>query len=87
VAEGARVLPGPDLPVEARAAQDQAGAAIPESLFGNTAEARRQAAAALRVSRGGVGTFGAAFALGLSDDPAHAETPYGPETPMIRNLW
>jgi tetratricopeptide (TPR) repeat protein len=57
-----------------RAAQDQAGAAIRESLFGNAAEARRQAAAALRVSRGGVGKFGAAFALGLSGDPAHAET-------------
>jgi serine/threonine protein kinase/tetratricopeptide (TPR) repeat protein len=57
-----------------RAAQDQAGAAIRESLFGNAAEARREAAAALGLSNGGVVEFGAAFALALSGEPDRAET-------------
>ena len=56
-----------------RAAQDQAGSAIRESLFGNAAEARTEAAAALRLSKGGVVEYGAAFALGLSGEPAQAE--------------
>ncbi len=56
-----------------RAAQDQAGSAIRESLFGNAAEARTEAAAALRLSRGGVVEYAAAFALGLSGEPAQAE--------------
>src|SRR5262249_24045575 len=43
-----------------RTAQDQAGSAIRESLFGNAAEARREAVAALRLSNGGVVEFGAA---------------------------
>jgi serine/threonine protein kinase/tetratricopeptide (TPR) repeat protein len=55
-----------------RAAQDQAGSAIREGLFGNAAEAQRQAAAALNLSKGGVVEFGAGFALGLSGAPAHA---------------
>jgi tetratricopeptide (TPR) repeat protein len=57
-----------------RAAQDQAGSAIRESLFGNAAEARREAAAVLRFSKAGIAEFGAGFALGLSGEPAYAET-------------
>jgi tetratricopeptide (TPR) repeat protein len=57
-----------------RAAQDQAGSAIRESLFGNAAEARREAVAALRLSNGGVVEFGAAFALALSSEPERAAT-------------
>jgi tetratricopeptide (TPR) repeat protein len=56
-----------------RAAQDLAGSAIRESLFGNAAEARTEAAAALRLSKGGVVEYGAGFALGLSGEPAQAE--------------
>jgi tetratricopeptide (TPR) repeat protein len=56
-----------------RAAQDQVGSAIRESLFGNAAEARTEAAAALRLSKGGVVEYGAAFALGLSGEPGQAE--------------
>jgi tetratricopeptide (TPR) repeat protein len=56
-----------------RAAQDQAGSAIRESLYGNAAEARRQAALALHLSKGGNGEFGAAFALGLSGEAAESE--------------
>jgi tetratricopeptide (TPR) repeat protein len=55
-----------------RAAQDQVGSAIRESLFGNAAEARREAAAALRLSNGGIVEFGAAFALALSGEVARA---------------
>jgi serine/threonine protein kinase/tetratricopeptide (TPR) repeat protein len=55
-----------------RAAQDQAGSAIRESLFGNAGEARRQAAAALDLSKGGAVEYGAGFALGLSGDSARA---------------
>ena len=57
-----------------RAAQDQAGSAIRESLFGNAAEARSEAEAALRLSKGGVVEYGAAFALALSGEPSQAET-------------
>jgi serine/threonine protein kinase/tetratricopeptide (TPR) repeat protein len=57
-----------------RAAQDQAGSAIRESLFGNAVEARRQAAAALGLSKGGAVEYGAGFALGLSGEPAQAAT-------------
>jgi tetratricopeptide (TPR) repeat protein len=56
-----------------RAAQDQAGSAIRESLFGNAAEARRQAAAALRLSKGGVVEYGSGFALGLAGGVADVE--------------
>jgi len=56
-----------------RAAEDQAGSAIRESLFGNAAEARTEAAAALRLSKGGVVEYGAGFALGLSGEPVEAE--------------
>ena len=55
-----------------RAAQDQAGSAIRESLFGNADEARHQAAAALHLSKGGVVEFGAGVALGLSGESAQA---------------
>jgi eukaryotic-like serine/threonine-protein kinase len=56
-----------------RAAQDQAGAAIRESVFGNAAEARRQASSALSMSKGGIVAFGAGFALGVSGDFAQVE--------------
>ena len=55
-----------------RAAQDQAGSAIRESLFGDAVEARRQVTAALHLSKGGVVEFGAGFALGLSREPTRA---------------
>ncbi|MDQ6698653.1 MAG: hypothetical protein M3Z36_00535, partial [Acidobacteriota bacterium] len=57
-----------------RAAQDQAGSAIRESLFGSGTEARGQAAAALDLSHGGVVEFGAGFALALLGEPARVET-------------
>jgi tetratricopeptide (TPR) repeat protein len=57
-----------------RAAQDQAGSAIRESLFGNGAEARRQAEAAIRLSKGAVVEYGAAFSLALSGESSQAET-------------
>jgi eukaryotic-like serine/threonine-protein kinase len=56
-----------------RAAQDQAGGAIRESLFGNAARARSEAEAALAMSRGGVVSYGAGLALGLSGDVAEVE--------------
>jgi serine/threonine protein kinase/Tfp pilus assembly protein PilF len=49
-----------------RAAMYNAGAAIREALFGNTAEARNSAAAALRLSHARDVEYGAAFALALS---------------------
>jgi serine/threonine protein kinase/tetratricopeptide (TPR) repeat protein len=57
-----------------RAAQDQAGGAIRESLFGNVAQARSEATAALAMSRGGAVLYGAGLALGLSQDVREVET-------------
>jgi tetratricopeptide (TPR) repeat protein len=57
-----------------RAGQNQAGSAIRESLFGNAVEARRQADAALDLSKGGAVEYGAGFALGLAGEPARAGT-------------
>ena len=56
-----------------RAAQDQVGSAIRESLFGNAAQARSEAADALSLSKGGIVEYGAAFALAFSGEPSKAE--------------
>ena len=56
-----------------RAAQDQAGSAIREGLYGNAAEARHESAAALRLSKGGVVEYGSGLALGLSGDVREVE--------------
>ena len=56
-----------------RAGQDQAGSAIRESFYGNAAEARREAEAALRLSKGGVVEYGSGFALGLAGGVADVE--------------
>jgi tetratricopeptide (TPR) repeat protein len=50
-----------------------AGAALREALFGNAAEARRMAAAALEVSKGRDVEYGAALALAFSGDSSQAE--------------
>jgi eukaryotic-like serine/threonine-protein kinase len=51
-----------------RAALYQAGAAVREALFGNSATARRRAPAALELSKGRDVEYGAASALALSRD-------------------
>ncbi len=51
-----------------RAAMYEAGAAVWEAFFGNAAEARRRAMAALELSSGRDAEWGAAFALALSGD-------------------
>lgn len=56
-----------------RAGQDQVGSAIRESLFGSGAEARREAAAALGMSRTGVVEYGAGIALGVAGGVAEVE--------------
>jgi eukaryotic-like serine/threonine-protein kinase len=52
------------------AALFQAAAAIREALFGNAAEGKRKAAAALELSRGRDVEYGAAFAMALAGDSA-----------------
>lgn len=56
-----------------RAAQFEAGAAVWKALFGDAAEARRGAAAALSLSKARDVEYGAAFALALSGNAAHAK--------------
>ena len=55
------------------AALYQAAAAIREALFGNVAQARRGAMAALELSKGRDVEYGAAFALALTGDSAGTE--------------
>jgi hypothetical protein len=55
------------------AAGYEAGAALREALFGNAAEARQQAAAALKLSTGRDVQYGAALALALVGDTARAQ--------------
>jgi len=56
------------------AATLQAGTAIWEAFFGNVAEARRDAAAALALSKGRDVEYGAALALALAGDSTKTET-------------
>jgi predicted Zn-dependent protease len=56
------------------AALYQAAAAVREALFGNVAEARRSAAAALQLSKGRDVEYGAAFAMALTGDSSRALT-------------
>lgn len=56
-----------------RAALWQAGAAVREALYGNAAEARQRAAAALKLSRNREVEYGAAFAFAKSGEMAWAE--------------
>jgi eukaryotic-like serine/threonine-protein kinase len=55
------------------AALYQAAAAIREALFGNVAQARRGATAALELSKGRDVEYGAAFAMALAGDSAKAQ--------------
>ena len=57
-----------------RAAMYEAGAAVREAFFGNAAEARQRASAALELSRGRDVEYGAAFALALSRDDTGAQS-------------
>jgi DNA-binding winged helix-turn-helix (wHTH) protein/tetratricopeptide (TPR) repeat protein len=56
-----------------RAALWEAGAAVREALYGNAAEARQRAAAALKLSHNREVEYGAAFALAESGEIAQAE--------------
>jgi eukaryotic-like serine/threonine-protein kinase len=56
-----------------RAAIFEGGAAVREAMFGNRVAARKQAAAALQLSRGRDADYGPAFALALSGDSAAAQ--------------
>jgi predicted Zn-dependent protease len=56
------------------AASDEAGAAVREALFGNTATARQSASAALKLSKGRDVVYGAALALVLVGDSSEAQT-------------
>jgi tetratricopeptide (TPR) repeat protein len=60
-----------------RAATVEAGAAIREAFFGNVAEARRDAVAALALSKGRDAEYGAALALAVSGDSTKAQTAAG----------
>jgi tetratricopeptide (TPR) repeat protein len=55
------------------AALYQAAAAIREALFGNVAQAKRSASAALELSKGRDVEYGAAFAMALAGDSAGAQ--------------
>jgi serine/threonine protein kinase/predicted Zn-dependent protease len=57
-----------------RAAQHEAGAAVREAFFGNSALARKNALAALVVSKGRDVEYGAAFALALTGDSFQSQT-------------
>jgi tetratricopeptide (TPR) repeat protein len=56
-----------------RAALWETGAAVQDALFGEAAEARTMAAAALRLSHDRDVSYGAAFALALSGDSRHSQ--------------
>lgn len=56
-----------------RAAQDQAGLSLRESLFGSSAGARSGARAALQLSNSGVVQYGAGLALGLAGGTAEVD--------------
>jgi tetratricopeptide (TPR) repeat protein len=56
-----------------RAGLWEPGAAVREALYGNAAEARRRAEAALKLSRNREVEYGAAFALARSGDMTQAE--------------
>lgn len=56
-----------------RAALYEAGAALREALFGNSATAKQEAKAALELSKGRGVEYGAAIALALSGDLSRAE--------------
>ena len=55
------------------AAQQEAGAAVREVLFGNIPEGRRLAASAHRFARGKEARYGAALALALSENSSQSE--------------
>jgi len=55
------------------AARSESGAALREAFFGNREQAKRLANAALELSNGRDAEYGAAFALGLSEEPNQAE--------------
>jgi tetratricopeptide (TPR) repeat protein len=57
-----------------RAAMYEAGAAVWEAFFGNAAEARRSATAALDLSKSRDVEYGAAFALALLGDSSRSQT-------------
>ena len=57
-----------------RAALFQSGAAVREAFFGDTADAKRSAKAALALSKGKEVEYGAAFAEALAGDAAVAQT-------------
>jgi len=57
-----------------RAALFQSGAAVREAFFGNAAEARRNARAALALSKGKEVEYGSAFAEGVAGDATAADT-------------
>ena len=56
-----------------RAALSEAGAAVQNALFGNAAEARMMAVAALELSRDRDVSYGAAFALALAGDSRRSQ--------------
>jgi serine/threonine protein kinase/tetratricopeptide (TPR) repeat protein len=56
-----------------RAAMYEAGAAVREAFFGNSAEAKQHTAAALGLSKGRDVKYGAAFALALAGDTPSSE--------------
>lgn len=56
-----------------RAGLWEAGAAVREGFFGNTAEAREKAMAALKLSQDREARYGAAFALALAGDSSQAQ--------------
>jgi predicted Zn-dependent protease len=56
------------------AARYEANAAVREALFGNAAEGRERAAAALRISAGRDLQYGAALTLAFAGDAARAQT-------------
>ena len=55
------------------AAQQEAGAAVREVLFGNLPKGRRLAASAGRFARGKEARYGAALALALSENSSQSE--------------
>jgi eukaryotic-like serine/threonine-protein kinase len=57
-----------------RAGLWEAGAAVREGLFGNAAEARKRAVAALELSKSREVEYGAAFALALANESSSSQT-------------
>jgi tetratricopeptide (TPR) repeat protein len=75
------------------AAQHEAAAAVREALFGSPADARKHAVATLAMSKARDAAYGAAVALALSKDDAHARSLADdlgqryPEDTLIRFLY